>query len=192
MTSFTRTLGTVILGFAFAGTAALAQSVNVNFKDPAELTGYRTYTFQNLYTTNDLVEPRLASAIDRNLQMKGWHEVAQGGDVLVTAVLANNNDPDLYQRFYATLDNLSWNVVGIDPPGDDAAASVEQAPGGTLIVDMYDSHTGQLIWRSTAGDFLTNRTGTNELRVDNVVDKMFRSLPWDDSPGNYTPWSDNG
>ena len=188
MASITRTLGVALLGAAFAATSALAATVNVDFRNPSELTGYRTYTFDNIFTTSAKIEPRLAAAIDRNLQTKGWHEVANNPDVLVTAVLANNNDPELYQQFYATLPNLAWNSVGIDPSATQPI-SVDQAPAGTLIIDMYDAHTGRLIWRSNATDFLTNKTETNKLLVDGAVNTMFQGLPWDDSPGNYTPWS---
>jgi hypothetical protein len=187
MKSFTRTLAAAILGAALAGIPASAQNVNVNFQNAAQFTTYHTYTFKNLYTTDALVEPRLAIAIDRNLQMRGWQEVAQGADVLVTAVLASNNDPGLYKSFYSGLNNLAWNAVGVDAPGD-APASIAYAPAGTLIVDMYDSHSGHLIWRSTASDFLTRDTGSNVLKVDNAVTSMFGGLPFEDSPGNYIPW----
>jgi hypothetical protein len=144
MKSFMKTLAATILGAALVGMPASAQSVNVNFQNPAQFTTYHTYTFKNLYTTDAMVEPRLAIAIDRNLQMRGWQEVAQGGDVLVTAVLSSNDDPGLYKSFYFGLNHLAWNAVGVDAPGD-APASVAFAPAGTLIVDMYDSHTGALI-----------------------------------------------
>src|ERR1017187_10134040 len=141
MKSFTRTLAAAILGAALAGIPASAQNVNVNFQNAAQFTAYHTYTFKNLYTTDALVEPRLAIAIDRNLQMRGWQEVAQGPDVLVTAVLASNNDPGLYKSFYYALNNLAWNAVGVDAPGD-APASVAYAPAGTLIVDNQRAGRG--------------------------------------------------
>ncbi len=134
-----------------------------------------------------MIEPRLLAAISRNLQLKGWHEVGTGGDVDVTAVLANYNDSDLYEQFYGTLNNVSWNTAGIDPPGAEPL-SVEQAPGGTLIVDLYDSHTGQLIWRGTATDFLTGNRDKNGLLVESAVNRMIATLPWDDSPLSYSPW----
>lgn len=187
MTSTMKMLGIAILGYALAGTAAVSQNVSVNFKNPAELTGYRSYTFKNLYTTDAKVEPRLAIAIDRELQLKGWHEGSSDSDVLVTAVLADNNDSQLYKNFYAGLDDLSWNAVGIATTGQ-GTESVNQAPAGTLIIDMYDSHTGKLIWRSTASDFLSSDTSKNGIKVDRAVNKMFSSLPPDDSPVSYSPW----
>jgi hypothetical protein len=183
MTSIARTLGVAILGTALAGTAAWGATVNVNFQNPAELARNHTYTFESLSTTNPMIEPRLAIAIDRELQLRGWHE-APKGDVVVTAVLAGYRDPQLYQDFYENLDNLAWNSAAVDPIG----RSVEEAPAGTLIVDMYNRRTGQLIWRSTASDFLGANTNKNVIRVDNLVSRMFSQIPFDDAPQSYNPW----
>lgn len=187
MKALANKIAVAILGSALAGISGLAQNVNVNFQNPAQFTTNHTYTFENLYTTDAMVEPRLAAAIDRNLQTRGWQEVAQGGDVLVTAVLADNHDRGLYRNFYAGLNNLAWNAVGIEAPGD-APTGVAHAPAGTLIIDMYNSRTGELIWRGTAADFLTGDTGSNELKVDDAVTRMFSGLTFEDAPGVYKPW----
>lgn len=183
MTSIAKTLGTAFLGFALAGTAAWAATVNVNFQNSAAVARNHTYTFDNLFTTNPKIEPRVAVAIDRGLQLRGWHET-DNGDVVVTAVLAGYNDPQLYQNFYENLDNVAWNSVPIDSLG----RSVEDAAPGTLIIDMYNRRTGQLIWRGTASDFLTGDTEKNNLRVDGLVSTMFKSIPFDDAPLSYSPW----
>ena len=178
MTSIKRMLGIAIIGAALTGAAALAQNVNVDIKSPSELTGYRSYSIEKMHATDPQIEPRLVAAIDRQLQLKGWHEVPKGGEVVVTAVLAGNDDPQQYSVFYGDLNNVNWNV-----PADPAMnGSVTQAPVGTLILDMYDNRTGQLIWRSTATDFLTNNSEKNVLKVDSAINKMFDSLPWDDTP----------
>lgn len=162
-------------------------NINVNATNPSQLIGYRTYSIEKLHATDSMIEPRLLTAISRNLQLKGWHEVGVGGDVEVTAVLANYNDSELYEQFYGELNDVSWNSAGIDP-AEQEPVSVAQAPGGTLILDLYDSHTGELIWRGTATDFLTSNTDKNGLLVETAVNRMLGTLPWDDSPVSYSPW----
>ena len=186
MKPIAKMLGAGILGAALAGTAALAQDVHVDYKNAAEINQIHTYTFGNLSTTNPMLEPRLAIAIDRNLQLNGWKE-GSDGDVVVTAVLASYNDPRLYLNFYSGFSNLNWSSVGIDPPGR-GMVSVNQVASGTLIVDMYDKRTGELIWRSTGGDFLTNNTDRDKLMIDQVVNKMFVSMPWNPPAVGYNPW----
>jgi hypothetical protein len=178
MTTLTRIFAVATIGAAIAALPAVAQQVNVDYKNPAELTGYRTYTIERLHSTDALIEPRLAAAIERDLDRKGWHEVADHANVVVTAVLANQDERSEYANFYEGMGDLQWNVAA---PGDDPE-SIAQAPAGTLIIDMYDTHTQQLIWRSTATDFLTNNTSRDELKVDKAVDTMFNHLPWNDSP----------
>lgn len=190
MKAIAKVLGIGILGATLAGTAALAQDVHVDYKNSAELNRIHTYTFANIFASNPMLEPRLAIAIDRNLQLNGWKE-GSDGDVVVTAVLAGYNDPQLYENFYANLGNLNWNSVGIDPPGQ-GMVGVNQVAPGTLIVDMYDKRTGELIWRSTGGDFLTNNTDKDKLKIDDIVNKMFVTLPWDPPAVSYNPWINMG
>jgi hypothetical protein len=186
MKSIAKMLGVGIMGAALAGTAALAQDVNVDFMNTAEMNRIHSYTFGNLSTTNPMLEPRLAIAIDRNLQLNGWKE-ASDGDVVVTAVLASYSDPRLYEDFYFNLGNLNWNSVGIDPPGY-GLQSVNQVAPGTLIIDMYDKRSGELIWRSTGGDFLTGHTDRDKLKIDDIVNRMFVPLPWDPPAVNNDAW----
>jgi len=190
MKSIAKMLGVGILGAALAGTAVPAQDVHVDYKNAAEINRIHTYTFGNLSTTNPLLEPRLAIAIDRNLQLNGWRE-GSDGDVVVTAVLAGYSDQGLYEDFYSNLINLNWNSVGIDPPGQ-GMESVDQVAPGTLIIDMYNKRTGELIWRSTGGDFLTDHTDRDKLKIDDVVNKMFVSMPWNPPAVGYNPWINMG
>lgn len=190
MKSVAKMLGAGILGAALAGTAALAQDVHIDFRNAAEINRIHTYTFGSLSTTNPMLEPRLAIAIDRNLQLNGWKE-GSDGDVVVNAVLASYNDAGRYEDFYSNLINLKWNSEGIDPSGQ-AMESVDQVAPGTLIIDMYDKRTGELIWRSTGGDFLTGRTDRDKLKIDDIVNKMVVSMPWNPPAVGYNPWINLG
>jgi outer membrane protein assembly factor BamB len=181
MTSLTRILATATVGAALASIPALSQQIRLDYHNPAELVGYRTYTIQDLHATDPALEARLAAAIERDLDRKGWHEVADHGNVAVTAVVANSDDRNEYAAFYGGMNDLRWNVAA---PGD-ASDSIAQSPAGTLVVDMYDTHTGQLIWRSTANDFLSNNIRRDGIKVDTAVDKMFNKLPWNDSPNLF-------
>lgn len=174
MTLIEKTFAVATLGLGLFAEPLFAQAtVNVDYKNPTGLTGFRTYQIANIDTTDPLLEGRLAAAIDRQLEMKGWHEVSHNPAVKVTAVLAGNNDAQEYQRFYSVMSGMKWDVSQTG----EAAESVAASAPGTLILDMYDAKTGQLIFRGTASDFLTDNTGKNEVRLDRVVDKISSGLP---------------
>ncbi len=54
---------------------------------------------------------------------------------------------------------------------------------GTLLIDMYDDKTKQLIWRGSAEDTLSNKASKNEKNLDKGVAKMFKKFPLEPSKG---------
>jgi hypothetical protein len=54
---------------------------------------------------------------------------------------------------------------------------------GTLVVDMYDAKTKQLIWRSSAEDTLSNKEAKNEKNLEKGVAKMLKKFPPDSAKG---------
>jgi hypothetical protein len=48
---------------------------------------------------------------------------------------------------------------------------------GTLIVDMSDPNTKQLIWRGVGQDTLSNKPSKNEQKLEKAVEKMFKNIP---------------
>jgi len=48
---------------------------------------------------------------------------------------------------------------------------------GTLVVDMLDANTKNLIWRGVASDTLSNNNDKNTKKLDKDVEKMFQHFP---------------
>jgi len=48
---------------------------------------------------------------------------------------------------------------------------------GTLVVDLFDAKTKQLIWRGSAEDTLSSKAEKNEKNLDKGVEKMFKDFP---------------
>jgi hypothetical protein len=48
---------------------------------------------------------------------------------------------------------------------------------GTLIVDMYDAKTKQLLWRGSAEGTLSDKAAKNENKLNKAVAKMFKDFP---------------
>jgi len=168
MTSIMKTFAIATVGLGLSAAPLFAQTVNVDYKDPAQLNGFRTYQIAHIETADPMLEGRLAAAIDRQLAMKGWHEVSENPAVEVTAVLADNNGPQRYPAFSTRRYPMQMG---------ETVESIGQAAPGTLVVELSDAKTGQMLFRSTASDFLTINTAKNGLKLDQAVNKMSDSLP---------------
>jgi hypothetical protein len=54
---------------------------------------------------------------------------------------------------------------------------VDKIPEGTLVVDIYDCSSKNLIWRGEAHDQLSDKPDKDAKKLEKAVDKMFNKFP---------------
>jgi hypothetical protein len=179
--------GTVALGAMLMGSRLLAQDINVDYDHNYKFNQMKSYSWGKVEVSDPMVEPRVASAIDRVLQGDGFKESDKDkkGDVIVTAVESNTSQG--YMRFYRGLTIVDWHRGWGGGGFADGVSSLRQVHGGTLVVDLYDGATGKLIWRGTAaaempraGDPNDPKLGYTTLdpaHVDKTMATLFASYP---------------
>ena len=109
--------------------------------------------------------------------------VPSGGDLTVTAI-ETTKDKQEYNTFYDGLGGAGFGYRGWRGWGGgwgggmgDASTTVADVPVGTLLIDLYDGKTHQLVWRGTSHQDLSNKPSKNTSKVDKAVDKMFDKYP---------------
>ena len=156
------------------GAAAFAQRVKTDFDHQGNFTQYKTYSWQEIKPTNSLWDARIKSAVDAQLAAKGWTQVDSGGDVAIVAIKTTQTQRTL-QTFYDGMGG-GWRWRGFGGMGE-ATTTEQDYKEGTLVVDMYDASTKQLIWRGSAEDTLSDKESKNEKNLDKGVAKMFKGFP---------------
>jgi hypothetical protein len=160
--------------FLVALGAAFAQHVTTDFDHQANFAQYKTYSWQEIKSADSLWDARIKSAVDAQLQAKGWTQVDSGGDAAIVAIKTTQTQRTL-QTFYDGLGG-GWRWRGFGGMGE-ATTTEQDYKEGTLIVDMYDAKTKQLIWRGSAEDTLSNKVEKNEKNLDKGVAKMLKKFP---------------
>jgi len=154
--------------------ATFAQQVKTDFDHQANFTKYKTYSWQEIKPKNSLWDARIKSAVDAQLAAKGWTQVDSGGDVAIVAIKTTQTQRTL-QTFYDGM-GWGWRWRGFGGMGE-ATTTEQDYKEGTLVVDMYDASTKQLIWRGSAEDTLSDKEAKNEKNLDKGVAKMFKGFP---------------
>jgi hypothetical protein len=160
--------------------SAFAQQVKTDFDHQANFSQYKTYSWQEVKTKDPLWDSRIKSAVDAQLTAKGWTKVDSGGDVAIVAIATTQTQRTL-QTFYDGMGG-GWRWRGFGGMGE-ATTTEEDYKEGTLLIDMYDAKTKQLIWRGSAEDSLSNNADKNEKNLDKGVAKMFKKFPPQESKG---------
>ena len=160
---------------SLAGLAAsFAQQVQTDFDHRADFSQYKTYSWEQIKPANSLWTSRIKNAVDNQLAAKGWSQAEQGADVALMAIETTQTRKTL-DTFYDGFGG-GWRWRGFGGFGD-ATTTEHDYKEGTLVVDMYDAKTKQLIWRGSLEDMLSDKATNNEKNLDKGVAKMFRRFP---------------
>jgi Domain of unknown function (DUF4136) len=160
-----------------------AQQVRTDFDHQANFSQYKTYSWQEIKPADSLWDARIKRAVDAQLAAKGWTQVDSGGDVAIVAIKTSQTQRSL-QTFYDGFGGgWGWRRFGGGGFGGggfgESTTTEDDYKEGTLIIDMYDAKTKQLIWRSSAEDVLSNKAEKNEKNLEKGVEKMLKKFPPD-------------
>ena len=152
----------------------LAQKVQTDWDKNKNFASYHTYYWAKVESPNPLMNQRLQDAVDAQLEKKGWSKQQAGGDVAVIALGMSSTKKDL-NTFYS---GTGWGYGGWGAGGmGTSTTTVNEYREGTLVLDMYDSNSRQLLWRGTATDTMSDKPEKNEKKLNKAVEKMFDKFP---------------
>jgi hypothetical protein len=136
----------VLLGMLFliAGTS-WAQQVKTDYDRSANFGQYKTYSWEQVKTRDPLYVDRIKSAVNAALAQKGWTQVNSGGDVSIVAMEVTHDQQTLNTFYDGFGGGWGWRRFGGAGFGD-ATTTTETYKVGTLVVDLFDTKTKQLIW----------------------------------------------
>lgn len=157
----------------FAGKSS-ARQVKTDYDRNANFAQYKTYSWEQVKTKNVLDIDRVKNAINAVLTAKGWTQVDSGGDVSIIA-METTHDQQSLNTFYDGFGG-GWRWRGFGGMGE-ATTTTETYKVGTLVVDLFDAKSKQLIWRGNSSDTLSNNSNKNIQNLDKDVEKMFKQFP---------------
>jgi hypothetical protein len=165
--------GTVLATVLFASVAAA--SVKTDYDRAVNFERYRTFGWKapamqsSGVINNSLVATRIENAVDRDLMSKGLQEVNANPDLYVTFHIGAKSQKDL-QYFPA------WGRGRFGWYGGDVIAN--RYIKESVVVDLVDAHTNQLIWRAFMTDTGSHLTDVQKDKtISKMVDSAFKHFP---------------
>ncbi len=155
-----------------AGTLA-AQEVRYNFMPGMDFSKYRTYRWVSIEGgehPNQIVDARIKQSIDSQPASKGMTKT-------------DNDKADLYLGYQvAVSEETQWNAYGMGGGirwGGMATATSSTLHVGTLVLDMYDPATKQLVWTGNATKALDPNSNQekNQKKLNKAMQKLLKNYP---------------
>lgn len=147
-----------------------AQKVNTDWDHSVQnFSSFKTYEWLKPVrsTGNPLMDQRIVAAIDAQMAQKGLQHVENNPDVLVTY------STGLQRQKSGTVTGMGRMRMG----GGMGTIDQNISNAGTLVVDISNSHSKQLLWRGTAADTLSDKPEKNTQKIQKAVEKMFKKYP---------------
>jgi uncharacterized protein DUF4136 len=160
----------IAMFFVFTA-ASFAQQVKTDYDHSANFGQYKTYSWEKVQTKDPLLVDRIKDAVNTALAARGWTQVDSGGDVSVVAMEITRNQQTVNTFYDGFGGGWRWGGFG------DATTTTENYKVGTLVVDLFDTKSKNLIWRGSSSDTLSNNSEKNTKNLDKGVQKMFAHFP---------------
>jgi Domain of unknown function (DUF4136) len=155
------------------GTLTLAQDVTSNSMPGADFTKYHTYKWvpiDGAVQPNQIVDAQIKQSIDSQLAGKGLTKM-------------DGDKPDLLIGYQVSIEQeKQWNAYGTGGMrwgGGMASAQQSTISTGTLVLDVYDPSTKQLVWTGRVSKTLdpSANQGKKQKNLDKAMQKLLKNFP---------------
>jgi hypothetical protein len=165
-----------VLVLLLMASSVKAQKVAIDYDHRANFSQYKTFMWiKRPHMEDPLMDDRIVNGINAELTSKGWTLVEDGADIGVAAHVATRKARDL-ETFYSGFGGgWGWHHWGVGT--GIATTHVETYTVGTLVVDLFDSRTKQVIFRAWATDALPDNPKKETKKLDKDIEKMFKDFP---------------
>ena len=167
----------VSIGLAlFLANASFAQQVKTDYDRAANFSQYKTYRWEKVQAPDPLWVDRIKAAVGAALAAKGWTQVESGGDISIVAIEINRDHQTL-NTFY---DDFGGGRRGRGFGGfGESTTTSDTYTVGTLVVDLFDAKTKNLVWRGVSSGMLSDKSDKNIKSLNRGVQKLFQHFPPD-------------
>src|SRR6516225_10993045 len=166
-------LAPVVAMLLLTAGAVGAQDVKYNFMPGTDFSKYHMYKWvaiEGASHPNQIMDQEIKQAVDSQLAAKGLTKT-------------DSDKADLYIGYQIALDQeKQWNAFGTGGMrwgGGMGTATSSTITNGSLVLDMYDPSTKQLVWTGNATKTLdpSGNQEKNQKNLDKAMQKLLKNYP---------------
>jgi hypothetical protein len=156
---------------------AFADDIKVDYDHTANFSRYKTFMWvrqPNIADplANPLMKQRIMDAVNRQLEAKGLRLVNSNADLGVSANQATTEQHTL-EGFYDGFPDWGWHRWWWGPD----TIYVDTFEIGTIVVDLFDTNTKQVVWWGSVSKTLSDKPSHNTKKMYSAIGKLFREFP---------------
>jgi hypothetical protein len=164
---------TFVIGVCAASLSA--QKVTTDYDKTRDFYRIHTYFWANVKAPNDLWTQRIKDSVNAQMDAKGWKMVDESSAEVALSALGTTQDQHQLNTYYSGMGG-GWGYRGFGGMGT-ATTTMTDYKTGTLVLDMFDTKSKQLIWRGVGTDSVAGDPDKNQKKLVKTVQKMFKNFP---------------
>jgi Domain of unknown function (DUF4136) len=164
----------LVLVLLLGSTRARAAQITTDYDHSTNFSQYKTYSWIKAQAGDSLWADRIQQDVDAQLTAKGWIRVAANGNASVSALETTQNQNTL-ETFYDGFGG-GWRWRGFGGMGM-ATTTTDVTKVGTVVVDIFDSQSQQLIWRGKESADLSGHSDKNAKSLSKNLATLFKHFP---------------
>ena len=176
----TRLGGGVLCGLGLAMVLAvtvIAQDVKVDYDKSVNFAKYKTFSAKVATEWGTpFAEKRALDEVTNALVANGWKSVAAASadaTVLIHGATESKRNLNTFYNGYAGYGYRGYGAAGMGT----TTTTVTEYTVGTMVVDIFDAKTKQLIWRGSGSDEISDKADKNQKKIANATKDMFKKFP---------------
>jgi hypothetical protein len=162
-----------------SGLNLFAASISTDYDHSANFSQYKTYSWLKVQAGDSLWADRIQQDVDAQLAAKGWTKVDSNGNASITAFRSTQEQPTL-QTFYDGFGG-GWGWRGRGGFGGGglgmSTTTTEDTKVGSIVVDIFDSQSKQLLWRGKESSDLGDNAEKNTKALAKDMADLFKRFP---------------
>ena len=147
-------------------------TTNVDYDHTIDWSAFHTFQLRTgTPSPVTFTQKRIEDAITSNLTAKGWQAVTSDPDIEVFSHVALSSEKQWNAMSMGGFGYRGWGGMG-----GMATATQTNIPIGTLIVDLVNPKTKEMVWRGIAQDQVS-ANGAQKGQTDEAVAALFKNFP---------------
>jgi uncharacterized protein DUF4136 len=126
---------------------------------------------------NPIMESSVLKEIEDGLSSRGWQKVPEGEADAEVLIHGSTQQKDKITTFYNGGYYGGWGWYGYWGGPGMTTVTTHTYTEGTLVVDIFNTRTKQLVWRGTIVDELKKKQDHRQKQIEKSSDKLFKYFP---------------
>jgi hypothetical protein len=171
-----RKVATVLVTLAAAASFACStMTTAVDYDHTVDFSKFKTFQImEGTKTPVTFTQKRIEDGITQALSAKGMQPTTNNPSLLVYPHVQLSTQKQFTTTSMGGYGYRGWGGMG--GMGGMATTTQQNIPIGTLIVDLVDPATHEMVWRGTASDQVSG-SGADQGTIDEAMQKLFANFP---------------